>query len=365
MKTISVNKNLLYKISAVLTVIFTLLIGQALINAVSGFISQRILNIIIADGAPVLCLSEEPALFSVIMGFDLANPAAIIENLPVTAQIEEAQPKKTEDEKKPAKNTNITERADTAKPAAAYNTDEGIVLKNSTGYTIDTAKLINESLNFKVSKTQPSVLIVHTHTSECYQPVDAPDFEASDSHRTQNPKYSVVRVGEEFKKGLESEGITAIHDTTVHDYPSYNGSYINAMKTIQRRLSENPSIKMVIDIHRDAVEANGSVYKYSTTIDERPSAQVMILTGSDANGIENPNWLENLKFSLKYQRRMNLLYPSITRPVSLVKERYNTHLTTGSIILEIGTTGNTLEEAVNAGYYSGKALGNMLGYITE
>ncbi len=362
MKIMYAGKSIMYKCAAVLTIIFTLIFGQAAINAVKVYLNQQILNIILSDGAPSLCIQKAPRMSDILIGFDIYNPSSIIENLPVMA---ENQPVENPPEEKKPEQPNVTERTEPSAPAAAYNTDEGIVLKNNTDYTIDTAKLINENLDFKITKKTPSVLIVHTHTSECYQPVDAPDFEASDSHRTQNPKYSVVRVGEEFKKGLESEGIVALHDTTVHDYPSYNGSYINTMKTIEKRLAENPSIKIVIDLHRDAVEADGNVYKYSSQIDGKPTAQVMIISGSDANGIENPNWIQNLKFSLKYQRRMNLLYPGLTRPLSLVRERYNTHLTTGSIILEVGTTGNTLEEAVNAGYYSGRALGNMLGYITE
>jgi len=354
------HRNILYKVTAVLTVIFTLFFGQAFINSFGKYISDEFFKIIIVYTVPLYDNQEDNLTYVLnkVLGFETSNPKSIIDNQPVMAG-------SIADDLKTTPEINVKERAVQASTVADYNTARGIEVKNSTDYSLDINKLINEELLFKVSKTKPSVLIVHTHTSEAYLPVETSDFVQSDPNRTQNQKYNVVRVGEEFKNALESKGIIAIHDKTVHDYPSYNGSYINTLKTIEKQLEKNPSIKIVVDIHRDAVEADGTVYKFSTEIENKRCAQVMIVTGSDANGIENPNWRENLKFALKFQRRMNLLYSGLTRPLSLVRERYNTHATTGSIILEVGTTGNTLEEAVNAAYYSGIALGDMLGYISE
>lgn len=360
MKVFYSHKNIVYKAAVVLTVILSLFFGQAVINSFGKYVSDEIFSIIIRYAVPLYDDGAESMadVLNSILGFDATNPKSIIENQPVMAE-------KGEDKTDALSEVNVKERAVQASTFAEYNTARGIELKNSTNYTPDIDKLINEELSFRINKTEPSVLIVHTHTSEAYLPVETEDFVQSDPNRTQNPKYNVVRVGDEFKKALESKGVVVIHDKTVHDYPSYNGSYINTLKTIEKQIAKNPSIKIVVDIHRDAVEADGTVYKFSTEIEHKKCAQVMIVTGSDANGIENPNWRENLKFALKFQRRMNLLYPGLTRAVSLVRERYNTHITTGSLILEVGTTGNTLEEAVNAAYYSGLALGDMLGYISE
>lgn len=351
MKTVYYFKNKIYKILTVLTVIFTLFFGQAIFSVIGEYISQNLLNNIVSYTAPIFANKEiNFSVSNILFGFDIKNPVSVIENETVVAE-----------------NTNIkvvTKTIETPK-VASYDTSVGVKVKNSTDYDIDVDSLINEDLKFTINKNEPSVLIIHTHTSESYLPVANDDFEQSDPHRTQNPKYNVVRVGEEFKKALEEQGFSVIHDTTVHDYPSYNGSYLNAQKTIEKNLQQYPSIKIVLDIHRDAVESEGNVYKFATTIDGKKTAQIMIVAGSDANGIENPNWRENLKFALKYQRRLNLLYPTLARDIDLRRERFNTNLTLGSIILEVGTTGNTLDEAVNAARLSGKALGDMLKYITK
>ena len=343
--------NIKFKIFAVLTIIFTLLFGQAIFTEISEYISQNMLVSLISHSAPVLDYKTYRInLSKAVFGFDINNPMKIIENETVAADNTEV--------------TVVSKTVETPK-IEAYNTSAGVKVKNSTDYVIDTETLINQDLKFRINKNEPSVLIVHTHTSECYLKTADSPYDQSDSNRTQNPDYNVVRVGKEFKEALESKGVIAVHDTTVHDYPSYNGSYLNAQKTIENNLKKYPSIKMVIDIHRDAVESNGNVYKLATDIDGMSTAQVMIVSGTDANGIDNPNWRENLKFALKYQRRLNLLYPTLARDIDLRRERFNTHLTLGSIILEVGTTGNTLEEAINSAKLCGYALGDMLSYITD
>ncbi len=345
MKVIYRSKNVILKVAVVLTVIFTLFFGQAIINSFGKYVSDEFLNIIISNAVPVLDTTKSYEKISMILGL---KPEKIITNENVSADT-----------------GNVEERAVAVSTETDYNSAKGIEVKNNTDYNIDIEELINQPLSFKINKDEPSVLIVHTHTSEAYLKLEGENYQQSDNKRTQDKNYNVVRVGEEFKKALESKGIVAIHNKTVHDYPSYNGSYLNTLNTIETEIKSNPSIKMVIDIHRDAVETEDTVYKFSSEIDGNKTAQVMIVSGSDANGIENPLWQENLKFALKFQRRMNLLYPGLTRSLSLVRERYNTHLTTGSIILEIGTTGNTLAEAINAAKFSGEALGDMLSYILE
>ena len=343
--------NIKYKIWAVLIIIFTLFFGQAIFTETSNYISQNVLVSLISHSAPILVTKNKKVnLSNVIFGFDINNPLKIIENEKVAADNAEVRV--------------VSKTVETPK-IQAFDTSTGVKVKNSTDYDINIDTLINQDLKFRINNSEPSVLIIHTHTSECYLKTPDAPYEQSDSNRTQNPDYNVVRIGREFKEALESKGIVAIHDTTVHDYPSYNGSYLNAQKTIESNLKKYPSIKMVVDIHRDAIESNGNVYKLATEIDGKSTAQIMIVSGTDANGIDNPSWRENLKFALKYQRRLNLLYPNLARDIDLRRERFNTHLTLGSIILEVGTTGNTLEEAINAARLSGIALGDMLSYITD
>ena len=169
---------------------------------------------------------------------------------------------------------------------------------------------------------------------------------------------------DEITKALSDNGINVIHDKTIHDYPSYNGSYANCRKTVESYLNKYPSIKIVLDVHRDAIEReDGTKVKLVTEIDGEKAAQVMIVAGSDACGLEHPDWRENLKFAMKLQRRVNLYYPDLMRPVDLREERFNQDISVASVILEMGTNGNTLEEALVSAKCVGFALADMMQYI--
>lgn len=343
--------NIKYKLSAVLIIVLTMFFGQAIFTEISKYVSQFVLTSLISHSAPILvCEKTEVNLSKIVFGFDINKPLEIIQNETVSADNTDV---------------NVVSKTIETPIIQTYDTSAGVKIKNSTDYEIDVDTLINQDLKFRISDSEPSVLIIHTHTSESYLKTEDINYESSDSNRTQNPDFNVIRIGKEFKDALQSKGVISIHDTTVHDYPSYNGSYLNAQKTIEDNLKKYPSVKIVVDIHRDAVESNGNVYKLATSIDGKKAAQVMIVSGTDANGIDNPNWRENLKFALKYQRRLNLLFPTLARDIDLRRERFNTHLTLGSIILEVGTTGNTLEEAIYSARLCGIALGDMLSYITD
>jgi len=212
-----------------------------------------------------------------------------------------------------------------------------------------------------LNKKGPQILIVHTHTSESYAPSNKNYYLPTDPDRTQDMNFNVVKVGEEMTKTLKGMGINVIHDKTVHDYPSYNGSYKSSLATVQKNLEKYPSIKVVIDVHRDAmITADKTKLKLCTTIDGKKTAQIMIVTGTDQGGLTHPSWRENLKFAIKLQSRFSKMYPTLARPINLARERYNMHTTTASLILEVGSNGNTLEEAINGGTYAAKALGAFL-----
>ena len=224
----------------------------------------------------------------------------------------------------------------------------GMVITNNTSYELDLNSLVAEGTTVKLASEGPQVLIIHTHGSEAYTPSIADSYSSSDNYRTEDSEYSVIRVGDELASCFESYGISVIHDRNVYDYPSYTGSYARSEDAIKKYLEEYPEISVVIDLHRDSIGDGDVVYKTLAEASGKPSSQLMLLVGTGENGLEHPNWKENLKFALYLQSAVISKYPSLARPIALKKERYNQHLTTGSLILEVGSSGNTLSEALNA-----------------
>lgn len=223
-------------------------------------------------------------------------------------------------------------------------------IKNLSGKTVDADALVAKPLAYKIEDSGPQVLIVHTHTTESY-------FEQD---RSVDENLNMTAVGNVIEKKLTDGGIQTIHDTTVHDYPSYNGAYTRAAATTRSRLSENPGIKIVLDVHRDAVAAeDGSKLKLSCDINGEKTAQVMFVVGTDAQ-LEHKNWQENLCLALKLQREAKSMYPDLMRPINLREQRFNQQLSMGSIIIEIGTNGNTLEEAKRGAACIGDVLVKVL-----
>ena len=210
------------------------------------------------------------------------------------------------------------------------------------------------------SSSIPQVLIMHTHTTECFEPCERDAYDASFNYRTTDPDLNMCRVGDAIAAQLEEIGIGVVHDTTIHDYPSYNGSYERSRKTVKACLKAHPSIKVVLDIHRDAIGGNGVLRQPTVRIDGKKTAQVMIISGCDDGTMDMPDYLQNFRFASLLQQQMESDYPGLTRPVLFDYRKYNQDLTTGSLLIEVGTHGNTLEQAVNAGELIGKSLGRAL-----
>lgn len=229
-----------------------------------------------------------------------------------------------------------------AKPTPIL-TAEGITLKGETE-GIDIARLFGDKLNLSVG-AGPQILIIHTHSTESYY-CDGSYKESGNSH-TLDGRYSVIRVGEELKTALDEKGYTAIHDMGIYDFPSYTGSYERSLSAIQNYLVKYPSIKIVLDIHRDAAtDTNGNAIKASTNINGSSTAQIMLVVGKGTLELPNPHWEDNMKLALRLQAAMNAKYPGLARPISVSSNRYNEHLSTGSLLAEIGCNGNSLEEAL-------------------
>ncbi|WP_302200507.1 stage II sporulation protein P [uncultured Gemmiger sp.] len=215
----------------------------------------------------------------------------------------------------------------------------------------------------EVDSDEPQVLILHTHATETYQTwpdlIYDPDFTA----RTQNTALNMCAVGEKMTQVLNEAGINTLHDTTLHDSPSYTESYDRSYATTQAYLEKYPSIKVVLDVHRDAIEdSDGTRVKPLCTINGEDTAQVMIIAGCDnGSSIRLPNWRLNLRFAAAWEEAMESRTPGLTRPVMCAYRYYNQDLTTGSLLIEIGGHANTVTEAIRAGQYAAEALAVLLG----
>lgn len=176
------------------------------------------------------------------------------------------------------------------------------------------------------------------------QKVHGYEYEMTGNYRTTNLDYSVARVGTELEKYLQKKGFNVEHNMTYHDYPAYSGSYARSLETVQNLLIEKDT-QIVIDLHRDAV-GSSSTYAPSVKINEQYAAQLMFVIGTDGGGLEHSNWKQNLKIAVKIQEKANEMYPGLFRPIIIRNSRYNQHVTTGASIIEVGATGNTLEQCI-------------------
>ena len=241
----------------------------------------------------------------------------------------------------------------------------GLVIKNSTSYELDVSELLAQGCPVRLSADEPQILIIHTHSSEAYSPAGLDRYKDTGDSRTQDNNYNVIRVGAELQSSLEDYGLRVIHDCGVYDYPSYAGSYGRTEEAVRSYLEKYPSISVVIDLHRDAIGTNDVIYKTVAAETGVCASQLMLVMGSDEYGLEHPEWLKNLRFALCIQNAVLEKYPTLMRPVTLVPYRYNEQLTTGSVILEVGSNGNTLQEALAAVRLFAKAAGPALAGLVE
>ena len=230
-------------------------------------------------------------------------------------------------------------------------TDEynGVFINNGTNY-----QLTQEMLTPDVEVNKNKVVIYHTHTCESYTPTEQYQYTASGNFRTIDLNFSVSRVGDELEKWLSTYGCTVIHDRTYHDYPAYNGSYSRSFVTAQNVLSTNQDADIVIDLHRDAIA--DETYGPRVKIGDEYVSQLMFVIGTDGANSAHTNWLQNLKFAIKVQQKANELYPGLFKPIILRNSEYNQHVAKAACIIEVGSTGNTLEESMGAMKYLARIL---------
>ena len=234
----------------------------------------------------------------------------------------------------------------------------GIQVKNSASTELDIEEELKGRLGFKLEKNdKPQVLIYHTHTTEGFLSYDTGYYYESFYPRSTDSKKNVCAVGEEIVRQLKANGIPAIHDTTIHDDPSYKGAYYRSADTVREYLKKYPSIKVVIDIHRDGIGTECSRSKPVCMVNGRKAAQFMIMSGYNSEG--DPafdHWEYNLRLALQLQKNSVKLYPELARPLYFGDFVYNMDINTGSLLIEVGADSNTLEEV----RYTGHLLGNVI-----
>ena len=206
----------------------------------------------------------------------------------------------------------------------------------------------------------PQVLVYHTHATEGFEPLDRGYFDLEETWRSTDLSENMAAVGEAFCSVLTEKGIGVIHDVTLHDDPSYNGSYKRSAVTIKKHLEENPGIKVCLDLHRDAIEPDSeTIMKPTVLIDGKKAAQIMIISGCDDGTMNMPDYAENLRFAAVIAEQAEEMYPGLCRPVLFDYRKYNMDLSPGLLLIEIGATGNTLEEA----RYSAALLAEVLSAL--
>ena len=221
---------------------------------------------------------------------------------------------------------------------------------------VDYEALLEAGWDYAPAATGPQILILHTHSCEAYTP-ETPGETASADFRSLDESRSVIAVGDVLTETLEGFGFTVAHDRSLYDWPSYNGAYDRSGDAVQNWLAQYPGLQVVIDLHRDSLGGARTEYLLP---DGTKCAQVMLLLTSGENGLDHPNWKENLKLGLEVQSEMEVRYPGLSRELYLSPARYNQHLSTGSFLAEIGTEANTLSEAKRAAALLGECLAAVL-----
>lgn len=236
----------------------------------------------------------------------------------------------------------------------SFNTEYGAVkIKNGTSF-----ELTNEIMEPNINIENKNILLFHTHTCESYTSSEKFPYTPTGNYRTTDLNFTVARVGDELESHLKQYGYNVIHDKTYHDYPSYNGSYTNSLATVEGILKQSPA-DIIFDIHRDAIGSR-SDYAPCVKIGDDVAAQIMFVIGTSEGGLWHPNWKQNLKFAIKVQQKAEEMYPGLFKPMTLTKYRYNQHTGKFASIIEVGATGNTLEQCNNSMKYLAKVLDEVI-----
>ncbi|MBQ4116058.1 MAG: stage II sporulation protein P [Clostridia bacterium] len=240
------------------------------------------------------------------------------------------------------------------KNESKYSPDINELLKRE--YPLDYTKSVSSN-----NEIQPLVLIIHTHGSECYSPEGVQAYTADTPTRVLDTASNVVAVGKVLADELNARGVHTIHCTTMFDAESYSDSYNLSEKAVKEYLAKYPSIQYVFDIHRDSItRANNEKIKPLTKVNGTPTAQAMFVVGTDSGGANHPNWLDNLTVASHFQNKLIEKYGNIMRPINLRKASFNAEHAPGSLLIEVGSCGNTLSEAKNCALLLGETIAEII-----
>ena len=340
--------------------------GAAAVRVEEAFSPADDYESILDEGIPVAG-ADDSGILKKLTGIDLSDPSSVIDEYSAaikgtTPQSEQLPENGYEGEVTEPPVPEETPVPENTQPAAlpdhnAVCSSVGLKINNATDYNVDLDAMCADDLAITPEDGKPLVLIMHTHTTECY----CGDEMSGETERNTDENVNVIAIGNEIENVLTSYGIGVIHDKTYHDYPSYQSSYTRALSTIESVLEENPSIQVVLDVHRDAfVYSDGSRLRVACEQNGVPTAQVMLVVGTNSMGLWHDNWRDNLTFAAKIQNSAEIMYPGLMRPVNLRTERFNGHTTRGSLILEVGSNGNTLDEAKEGGRDVARAIAAAL-----
>ena len=248
-----------------------------------------------------------------------------------------------------------------------FSLDGGGQVRNTTFWS--NADLLAESriepeLDLKTDGT-PMVLIYHTHTTESFVSEKTGTYTDGFNFRTTEPDKNMVMVGDAIAEQLAAAGIGVVHAREIHDFPVWSGSYDNSAATVRSILAEYTSICIALDIHRDALGEGDAVAAPVADISGKQSAQIMIISGCDDGTMGMPEYRKNFHFASKLQQTAERMFPGFTRPILFDYRKYNQDLTQGSLLIEVGSQGNTLEEVRFAGELTGKALSAVITELAE
>ena len=252
--------------------------------------------------------------------------------------------------------TGVTTQVITNNPIAeSFNTQYGNVkIKNQTDY-----QLTQEMMTPDITIENKNIILFHTHSCESYTPSEAYPYTQTGNFRTTDLNFTVTRVGTELENYLKQYNYNVVHSTDYHDYPAYNGSYTKSLKTVENILQTTPS-DIIIDIHRDAIGSRSDYAPIVKIGDVDVAAQLMFVIGTNNGGLWHPNWNQNLKFAIKIQEKAEEMYPGLFKPIMLTTSRYNQHTGKYASIIEVGATGNTLEQCLTSMKYLAKVMNEVI-----
>lgn len=226
----------------------------------------------------------------------------------------------------------------------------------SSNKNIDYKSLFNN--NITLIKSKNPILMYCTHTSETYTSSSRYAINYSGNYRIRDSGYNMLSVAKIMSDTLKAKKIDVNFDTTPHDYTSYQNAYKNSKKTINKNLKQS-KYGMVIDVHRDA--SGNLSYAPTINVNGQKVAKLMLVMGVGTKGYENKYWKENLSLAVKIMRVGESMYPGLFKPMIIRNSKYNQDLNPNSFLVEVGATGNSLEEA----YLGARCLANILNKIYE